>query len=84
MKNTAKLSECRKYRYALWRTWDDSKPYVMFVGLNPSTADENTDRKVRILRDHGSEKKYYHDEVGYNYRMEGIQGAVLGVKLKYL
>ncbi len=43
MRNTAILSECRKYRFALWRTWDDSKPYVMFVGLNPSTADENTD-----------------------------------------
>lgn len=43
MKNTAKLSECRKYRFALWRTWDDLKPYVMFIGLNPSTADENTD-----------------------------------------
>ncbi len=43
MKNTAKFSECRKYRYALWRTWDISKPYVMFVGLNPSTADEKTD-----------------------------------------
>jgi len=43
LKNTAKLSECRKYRFALWRTWDDSKPYVMFVGLNPSTADENID-----------------------------------------
>lgn len=43
MKNTAKLSECRKYRFALWRTWDESKPYVMFVGLNPSTADEKTD-----------------------------------------
>lgn len=43
MKNTAKLSECRKYRFALWRTWDDSKSYVMFVGLNPSTADESTD-----------------------------------------
>ena len=43
LKNTAKLSECRKYRFALWRTWDDSKPYVMFVGLNPSTADETTD-----------------------------------------
>ena len=42
MKNTAKLSECRKYRFALWRTWDESKPYVMFVGLNPSTADETT------------------------------------------
>ena len=43
MKNTAKLSDCRKYRYALWRTWDNSKPYVMFVGLNPSTADEVSD-----------------------------------------
>jgi hypothetical protein len=43
MKNTAKLSECRKYRYALWRTWDDSLPYVLFVGLNPSTADETSD-----------------------------------------
>ena len=39
----AKLSDCRKYRYALWRTWDDSKPYVMIVGLNPSTADEARD-----------------------------------------
>jgi len=43
MKNTAELSDCRKYRYALWRTWDDSHPYVMFVGLNPSTADEVSD-----------------------------------------
>jgi hypothetical protein len=43
LKNTAKLSKCRKYRYALWRTWDDSKPHVMFVGLNPSTADEKSD-----------------------------------------
>lgn len=43
MKNTAKLSDCRKYRYALWRTWDDSKSRVMFIGLNPSTADEVTD-----------------------------------------
>lgn len=43
MKTDAKLSECRKYRYALWRTWDESKPYAMFVGLNPSTADERED-----------------------------------------
>ncbi len=48
MKNTAKLSRCRKYRYALWRTWDDSLPFVMFVGLNPSTADENTDDPTLI------------------------------------
>lgn len=43
MKNTAIFSKCRNYRYALWRTWDDSKPFVMFIGLNPSTADETSD-----------------------------------------
>jgi len=40
--------------------------------------------RARSLREHGSTVRYYHDEVGYNYRMEGFQGAVLGVKLKYL
>src|SRR5262245_60760251 len=40
--------------------------------------------RARSLRDHGSTRRYYHDEIGFNYRMEGIQGAVLGVKLKYL
>ncbi len=49
-----------------------------------TTSDEALDKRVRMLRDHGSEKKYYHDMLGYNARMEGIQGAVLGVKLKYL
>ena len=34
------FSECKKYRYALWRIWDKSKPYIMFIGLNPSTANE--------------------------------------------
>lgn len=41
-------------------------------------------KKVRMLRDWGSEKKYHHDLKGYNYRLEGIQGAVLGVKMKYI
>lgn len=48
MKNTAKLSACRTYRYALWRTWDSAKPFVLFVGLNPSTADEKTDDPTLI------------------------------------
>jgi hypothetical protein len=43
VKSDAQFSECRKYRYALWRIWDESKPYVMFIGLNPSTADESED-----------------------------------------
>lgn len=40
--------------------------------------------RARALREHGSTVRYYHDEIGFNYRMEGFQGAVLGVKLKYL
>lgn len=43
MKTDAALSECRKYRFALWRVWDESKPYAMIIGLNPSTADEKDD-----------------------------------------
>jgi hypothetical protein len=43
LKADAKLSDCRNYRFALWRTWDDSKPFAMIVGLNPSTADEVKD-----------------------------------------
>jgi len=39
---------------------------------------------INSLKNHGSKKKYYHDEVGYNYRLEGIQGAVLSYKLKFL
>lgn len=40
MQTYAELSECRTFRYALWRTWDESKKKVMFIGLNPATADE--------------------------------------------
>jgi dTDP-4-amino-4,6-dideoxygalactose transaminase len=40
--------------------------------------------KVRMFRDHGQSKKYYHDIIGWNARMDGIQGAVLNIKLKYL
>jgi hypothetical protein len=39
----AVLSPDRVYRYALWRVWDASKPIVLFVGFNPSTADEHVD-----------------------------------------
>lgn len=40
METGAVLSKCRQYRYALWRTWDPDKGKVMFIGLNPSYADE--------------------------------------------
>jgi len=38
----AEFSPCRRYRYRLWRTWDDSKEKCCFIMLNPSTADEAT------------------------------------------
>jgi dTDP-4-amino-4,6-dideoxygalactose transaminase len=39
---------------------------------------------IKMLRDHGQKKKYYHSMVGWNGRMDGFQGAVLSVKLKHL
>ncbi|TMQ65559.1 MAG: DegT/DnrJ/EryC1/StrS family aminotransferase [Candidatus Eisenbacteria bacterium] len=49
-----------------------------------ATNDPDLAARVRRLRDHGQSRRYYHAEVGYNARMEGIQGAVLGVKLRHL
>jgi len=42
------------------------------------------DEKIRMLRDHGQSKKYYHAMIGWNARMDGFQGAILNVKLKRL
>lgn len=36
----AVFSDCGNYRYSLWRIWDEAKPYVCFLMLNPSTANE--------------------------------------------
>ncbi|OHB59829.1 MAG: erythromycin biosynthesis sensory transduction protein eryC1 [Planctomycetes bacterium RBG_13_44_8b] len=41
-------------------------------------------QKMRMFRDHGQGKKYYHSMIGWNARMDGFQGAVLSVKLKHL
>jgi len=49
-----------------------------------TTNDDTLAQKIRLLRDHGQVEKYRHDFEGHNYRMDGIQGAVLGVKLRYL
>jgi len=46
--------------------------------------DDDHAAHARRLRDHGQSRRYYHDEVGFNYRMDSIQGAVLSIKLKYL
>lgn len=56
--HSARFSACRAYRYELWRWWNRDKPYAMFVGLNPSTADERRDdptvrRCIRFASDWG-------------------------------
>jgi len=48
------------------------------------TSDPDLDRRVRMLRDHGQSRKYHHDLIGCNARLDGIQAAVLGVKLRHL
>lgn len=48
------------------------------------TNDTELAAHARRLRDHGQTTKGVHEYLSYNYRMEGFQGAVLGVKLKYL
>jgi dTDP-4-amino-4,6-dideoxygalactose transaminase len=49
-----------------------------------TTNDVDLVKKLRMLRDHGSVKKYEHDFPAYNLRLEGIQGGVLAVKLPHL
>jgi len=49
-----------------------------------TTNDEKIANKIKLLRNHSQPEKYIHDDIGYNYRMDGIQGAVLSVKLNHL
>jgi dTDP-4-amino-4,6-dideoxygalactose transaminase len=49
-----------------------------------TTNSEEIAERARMLRQHGMRRRYYHDEVGWNARMDGFQGAILAVKLKYI
>ena len=48
------------------------------------TNDAALEKTIRVLLDHGQERKYHHSMVGWNCRMDGIQAAVLRIKLRYL
>ena len=49
-----------------------------------TTDDEELAKKIRMIRDHGQAKKYYHDMEGYNGRLDSVQAGILNVKLKHL
>jgi dTDP-4-amino-4,6-dideoxygalactose transaminase len=49
-----------------------------------TTSNPEFNRTIRMLRDWGMEKKYHHVLRGFNYRLEGMQGAILRVKLRHL
>ncbi len=53
------------------------------AGMVTTNSDEIAER-ARMLRQHGMRRRYHHDEVGWNTRMDGLQGAILGVKLRYI
>jgi dTDP-4-amino-4,6-dideoxygalactose transaminase len=49
-----------------------------------TTDDENVAKYVRMIREHGQSRKYYHDMEGYNGRLDAIQAAFLRIKLRHL
>jgi dTDP-4-amino-4,6-dideoxygalactose transaminase len=82
-----------KYKGKTIGTFGEMSAFSFYPGKNLGASGEGGglvtnnpayDKRARSLREHGSTVRYYHDEVGFNYRMEGIQGATLGVKLKHL
>ena len=49
-----------------------------------TTSNEEIAQKIRMLRDHGQAKKYYHDMEGYNGRLDAIQAGILRIKLRHV
>ena len=53
------------------------------AGMVTTNSDE-LGRARQMLRQHGMRRRYYHDEIGWNARMDGFQGAILEVKMRYI
>ncbi|KYK37948.1 MAG: transcriptional regulator [Theionarchaea archaeon DG-70] len=82
-----------KYRGKMIGTFGDTACISFFPTKNLSalgdaglilTNNSELEQTIRILRVHGASKKYYHDSIGFNDRLDAVQAAFLHVKLKYL
>lgn len=58
--------------------------YAFGEGGAVSTSNADYDKYINVMKNQGCNVRYYHEMIGYNYRLEGLQGAVLSVSLKYL
>ena len=83
----------RENRWRKAGSMGDAAAFSFYPGKNlgacgeggaATTNDEAIARKMRMLRDHGQAKKYYHDIEGYNGRLDAIQAGFLTVKLRHL
>jgi dTDP-4-amino-4,6-dideoxygalactose transaminase len=82
-----------EYRGLRAGSFGDVACFCFYAGKNLGAAGEggaalsrdvDVIRKMRAMRDWGAEQKYHHVMKGFNYRMDNLQGAVLGVKLRHL
>lgn len=92
------IEDTAQAHLARWRnrfagTLGDAGAFSFFPGKNLGAfgdagfvvaSDETVADRIRRLLDHGRSSKYVHELVGYNLRMDGLQAALLSVKLKYL
>lgn len=58
--------------------------YAFGEGGSVTTDNEKYNEYIKTMKNQGCKVRYYHEMIGYNYRLEGLQGAVLSVSLKYL
>jgi dTDP-4-amino-4,6-dideoxygalactose transaminase len=89
----AAQSQGARYKGKTVGTFGEMACYSFYPGKNLGacgegggiiTNNEDYAKHLQSLRNHGSVTRYYHDEIGFNYRMGGLEGASLSVKLKYL
>lgn len=89
----AAQSQGTRYKGKTVGTFGEMACYSFYPGKNLgacgeaggiTTNNESYANHLQSLRNHGSTVRYYHDEIGFNYRMGGLEGASLSVKLKYI